>query len=167
VPLSSRGGKSVALGQELAIGLEVVGARHMDAPALEALEAMLEHRPVDLLQHVEADRDLEVGRDADDVGVERGVMQLAEREAVGNHRLAERVNIRKDVSGPQQFVMAESADGAALLVSTEHALAKATLVQALSDHRGDILPPRSQRRRVVELPGGRRVDLGVDRHDEG
>ena len=114
--------EGVALGQEVAIGLEVVGARHVDAPALEALQAMLEHRPVDLLQHVEAHRDLEVGRDANDVGVERGVMQLAEREAVGNHRLTERVDIREDVGGLQQLVMAEPADGAALLVGAEHAL---------------------------------------------
>jgi len=128
---------------------------------------MLEHRPVDLLQHVEAHRDLEVGRDADDVGVERGVMQLAEREAVGNHRLVEQVNIRKGVGGLQQRVMAEPTDGAALLVGTEHALTKAPLVQALPDHRSHILPPRGQRRRVVDLPGGRRADLGVDRHDEG
>jgi hypothetical protein len=42
--------EGVALGQEVAIGLEVVGARHVDAPALEALQAVLEHRPVDLLQ---------------------------------------------------------------------------------------------------------------------
>jgi hypothetical protein len=40
-------------------------------------------------------------------------------------------------------------------------------VQAAPDHRGHILPPRSQRRRVVDLPGGRRADLVVDRHDEG
>ena len=89
----------VALGQKVAIGLEVVGARHVDAAALEVLQAVLEHRPVDLLQHVEAHRDLEVGRDADDVGVERGVVQFAEREAVGNHRLAERVALREDVGG--------------------------------------------------------------------
>ena len=50
---------------------------------------MLEHRPVDLLQHVEAHRDLEVGRDADNVGVERSVMQLAEREAVDRSDPAE------------------------------------------------------------------------------
>ena len=43
----------------------------------------------------EVHRDLEVGRDADGVGVERGVMQLAEREAVGNYRLADRVDIRR------------------------------------------------------------------------
>ena len=46
--------EGVALGQEVAIGLEVVGARHVDAPALKALEAMQEHRSVDFLQHVEA-----------------------------------------------------------------------------------------------------------------
>jgi hypothetical protein len=36
----------------------VIGARHVDAPALEALQAMLEHRPVDFLQDVEAHGDL-------------------------------------------------------------------------------------------------------------
>ncbi len=36
--------EGVALGQEVAIGLEVVGARHVDAPALEALQAMLERK---------------------------------------------------------------------------------------------------------------------------
>ena len=39
----------VALGQEVAIGLEVVGVRYVNAPALKALQAMLEHRPVDFL----------------------------------------------------------------------------------------------------------------------
>src|SRR5207249_11961577 len=81
--------QGVALGQEVAIGLEVVGARHVDAPALKALQPVLKHRPVDLFQDVEAHLDLEVGRDADDVGVERGMMELAEREAVGDYRLAE------------------------------------------------------------------------------
>ncbi len=34
----------VALGQEVAIGLEVVGARYMDASALKALQARLGSR---------------------------------------------------------------------------------------------------------------------------
>jgi len=46
--------EDVALGQEVAIGLEVVGARHVDAPALEVLQAALEHRPVGLREDVEA-----------------------------------------------------------------------------------------------------------------
>ena len=93
--------EGVALGQEVAIGLEVIGARHVDAPALEALQAMLEHRPVDFLQHVEAHDDLEVRRHADDVRVERGVVKLAEREAVGNDRLAQRMAVGEDVGGFQ------------------------------------------------------------------
>src|SRR5437870_2102586 len=93
-------------------------------------------------------------------------MEFAEREAVGNDRLPQGMAVREDVSGFQQLVMAEPADGAALLVGAEHALAKAPLVQALADHRGHVLPPRGQRRRVVELPGGRRPDLVIDRHDK-
>jgi len=79
--------EGVALGQEVAIGLEVVGVRHVEAPALEALQAVLEHRPVDLGEDVEAHGDCEVGRDADEVAVEGGVVELAERQAVGNNRL--------------------------------------------------------------------------------
>jgi len=55
----------------------MVGARHVDAPALKALEAMLKHRPIDFLQDVEAHGDLEVGCDADEVAVEGGVVELA------------------------------------------------------------------------------------------
>jgi hypothetical protein len=64
-------------------------ARHVDAPAVEALPAMLEHRPVDLCEDVEAHGDFEVGRDADEVAVEGGVVELAERQAVGKDRLAQ------------------------------------------------------------------------------
>src|SRR2546428_7122689 len=164
--LSPRGGRARGARPGVAIGLEVVGARHVDAPALKALEAMLKHRPVDFLHYVEAHGDLEVRRDADEVTVEGGVVELAERETVGNDRLAQGMAVREDVSGFQQLVMAEPADGAALLVSAEHALAKAPLVQALPDHRGHVLSPRGQRRRVIDLPGGRRPDLVIDRHDE-
>jgi len=40
-------------------------------------------------------------------------------------------------------------------------------MQALADHRGDVLPPGGQRCRVVDLPGSRRAHLVVDRDDEG
>ena len=92
---------------------------------------MQEHGPVDLLQNVESNFDLQLRRDADDVRVERRVVELAEREAVGHDRLPQGMAIRKDVGRLQQRVMAEPTDGAALLVSAEHALAKAPLVQAL------------------------------------
>src|SRR5437773_6089155 len=63
--------------------------------------------------------------------------------------------------------MAKPADSAALFVSAEHALAETALVEALADHRGDVLPPSCRRGRVIELPGGWCLDLVVDRHDEG
>ncbi len=67
----------------------------------------------DTAQHVEAHGDLEVGRDADEIAVEGGVVELAEREAVGNDRLPQRMAVGEDVSGFQQLAMAEPADGAA------------------------------------------------------
>jgi len=62
-------------------------------------------------------------------------VELAEREAVGNDRLAQGMAVGEDVGGLQQLVMAEAADGAALLVGAEHALAKPPLVQVLPDDR--------------------------------
>ena len=85
-------------------------------------------------------------------------MELAQREIVAGHRLTERVAIGQDVGGFQQLVMAEPADGAALLIGAEHALAEAPLVKALPDDRGHVLPPRGQRAGVVDLPGGRCAD---------
>jgi hypothetical protein len=123
----------VTLCQEVSIRLEVVDSRHVDVSALEALEAVLEHRAVDLLEHVEADLDLEVGCDADDVGIEGRVMQLAQREAVGNHWLSQGMAVGQDMGSVQQLVMAEPADGTALTVGTEHTLAKAALVQTLAN----------------------------------
>lgn len=61
---------------------------------MEPLHSMLQHRSVDFLQHVEAHLDVIVGIDADDVTIERGVMQLAQCEAVRNARLAFRIAIR-------------------------------------------------------------------------
>jgi hypothetical protein len=62
---------------------------------------MLEHRPVDLREDVEAHGDFEVGRDADEVAIEGGVVELAERQAVGNDRLTEGMAVGEDVGGLQ------------------------------------------------------------------
>lgn len=53
----------VAFRQEVTVRLEMVGARHVDASALKALQPVQEHPPVDPFQHVEPDGDLEVRRD--------------------------------------------------------------------------------------------------------
>ena len=51
--------------------------------------------------------------------------------------------VGEDVGGFQQLVMAEAAEGEALLVGAEHALA---------DHCGHTVPPRGRRRRLKHLP---------------
>ena len=114
--------------------------------------------------------DLEIGRDADDVAVERGVMQLAAaRRAVGDHRLAQRMAVGQDVRRLQQLV-----DGAADRWRSTAGrrritrCAKAALVQPLAHHRGDVLPPRGERRRVARTarPLGAPTWASIG-HDEG
>jgi hypothetical protein len=51
---------------------------------VETLQAMLQHRTIDLLQHIEPHFDPVVRRDTYDVAVERGVVELAQGEPVGN-----------------------------------------------------------------------------------
>ena len=65
---------------------------------VESLETVLEHRAINLLEHVQTDFDLVVGPDTKNVRVEGGVVQLAERHPVGNHRMPLGVTIGQDVS---------------------------------------------------------------------
>lgn len=55
---------------------------------MELLKSMFQHRTVVLIEDFASDLDDVVRVDADDVAVERGVVDLAEREAVGHNRFA-------------------------------------------------------------------------------
>ena len=72
----------------------------MNELALEPLETVQQHRAVVLPEDVIADLDDQIRSHSQNVPVERGVVKLAEREAIGDHRLAERVAIREDVVLP-------------------------------------------------------------------
>ena len=63
--------------------------------------------------------------------------------------------------------MAESADRAALLVRSEHTLAKATLVQALADNRGHVLPLCLRLQRGCGVRGWGRDGLGTGARGRG
>lgn len=69
--------------------------------SLELLEAMTEHRAVDLLQDVLAHFDNQVRTDADNMTVERGVVQLAQRQPIRDERLAFWMAVGKDMGGIQ------------------------------------------------------------------
>ena len=59
--------------------LEKRAIRCPNGPLVELLEPVLQHRPVNLFEHVETDHDLVVGSDAENLRIEGGVVKLAER----------------------------------------------------------------------------------------
>jgi len=65
---------------------------------VQPLEAVNEHRPVGFREHIRTDLDHEIGAHADQILVERRMMQLAWRETIGDLRLACGVRILGDVS---------------------------------------------------------------------
>ena len=103
---------------------------------------MTEHRAVDFVQYVGTDLDHVVRPHAKDVSVERGVMEFAEREAVGNDGLAAGVTVHATAgatpgtTGTGPGVMVTAADPLTLF-STAGALAaggdasKASIFQAV------------------------------------
>ncbi|MCI0458172.1 MAG: hypothetical protein L0Z62_14505 [Gemmataceae bacterium] len=72
-------------------------ARHVEAGALKPPKAVSQHRPVGLAEDVAADLGRQVGSDPQDEPVEGGVVQLAERQPVGDDGSALRVPVREDV----------------------------------------------------------------------
>jgi len=72
---------------------------------MEALQPVLQHRAVNLLQHVHPHLDHVIGPHADDVRVERRVVQLAQRQAVRHQRLAFEMGVSDDVGRFEQFLM--------------------------------------------------------------
>ena len=86
----------------VAIGPVPLARRQVQPPAVQALER-LEHRAVVLRSQPLGDMHPVVGIDPDQVSVEGSVMDLGERDAVGNDRLAERlVAVGDDVGGVEQ-----------------------------------------------------------------
>jgi len=80
----------------------------VDQLAGDLLQAVPEHRTVDLFQNVAPDFDDVVGSHAEDARVEGRVVQLAEGESVGNDRLAARVSIGKDVRGFEELTVTQT-----------------------------------------------------------
>ncbi len=70
---------------------------------IERLQTMTEHRPVDLLQDVTANLNSHVGVHPKDVGVERSVMNLAERKTIRNNGVTEWLVIGNDMRRVEQL----------------------------------------------------------------
>jgi hypothetical protein len=97
---------------------------------IEGAQAMLQHGSVALVAQGGAQVDAAVGIDADEVGVEGGVVELAQRQAVVGRGDALFFAVADDVGGVEQLAVAQATDGTALFVGHEHAITKLVLVQA-------------------------------------
>src|ERR1017187_4246459 len=98
--------------EEPTIWLEHVAARNKYPRAVEPLQAVLKHRPVDLFKHIEPHLNSIIRAHPEDVAVECGVMQLAEREAVRHSRLAIGIAGSNDVSSLEPFLVPAAAASA-------------------------------------------------------
>lgn len=92
---------------------------------------MDEHGAIDLMQHLEADLDDENGTDPDDVAIEGWMMELAQRQTVGNGWLSQRVTVGQDVRRVKELVVPEPADCAGLVIGAYNSLAELRLVKAM------------------------------------
>ncbi|MBI3403255.1 MAG: cupin domain-containing protein [Acidobacteria bacterium] len=123
----------ISLFQQSSIRLPRISTRREQSCAVESLKTMNQHRAVRLIEHVLPHFDNGVGRDSNEVPIEGGMMKLAQREAVGNGRHAERIRIRHDMRGLEQFVAFEPAHRTVMLIGANDALAKLRLIQPLPE----------------------------------
>src|SRR2546425_12310490 len=121
----------VALLHELPVRPQRRVARQQEARVLESLQAVLQDRPVRLVENVLAQLHRQVRPHAQDVPVERRVVQLAQRQPVRHDRLAPRMPVRQDVRRVEQLLVPQPADGALLAVGPQHPLPELLLVHAL------------------------------------
>src|SRR2546426_2870257 len=121
----------VALFHELPVRPQRRVARQQEARVLESLQAVLQHRAVWLAENVRAQLHRQVRPHAQDVPVERRVVQLAQRQPVRHDRLAPRMPVRQDVRRVEQLLVPQPADGALLAVRPQHPLPELLLVHAL------------------------------------
>ena len=90
--------------------------RENNLMVVELLKPVPQHRTIMLLHDVVPDFDDLVGSDADDVVIESGMVDLAERQSVLHDGQPLRVSIWQDVCRVQQGHVTQPADGALAII---------------------------------------------------
>nr|WP_084956277.1 DEAD/DEAH box helicase family protein [Thermoactinospora rubra] len=119
---------------QLWLGPVCPAARHHQSQAVHLLQAVLEHRPVDLFEDIGPYLDHQVGTNPEDVLVIGGMVDLAQRQPVGHRGDAAFLPVRDDVGGIKQRQMPEVAHRAARLVRLDHPLPEDRLVEPPPGH---------------------------------
>jgi len=76
---------------------------------VQSLQSVREHGAIILIPHVLPDFDCIVGPDSEEIGIESGMVQLAQGKAVRHDRLPARFSIGDDMGRVQKLAMAQPA----------------------------------------------------------
>jgi hypothetical protein len=154
-------------GQELSRRLQLGCVWRMQSLSVEPLQTKLEHRPIRLVQDVRPQLDHEVRPHAEDVAVERGVVQLAESQSVRDDGLSPGVSVWENVGRVQKLGVTQTAHGTALAIGPQDAPAKRHLMEATLGKLCDVLAASfGSHRRTARKSLGERL-VAVDRDGEG
>src|SRR6266849_7916406 len=130
----------VARAQKVHIGPQRLLTRHGNDLTVETLQTDFEHRTVCLTQNVMPDLDLQIGSNTQDVRVERGVVELAQSEAIRNDRFSKRMFVGQYVSCIQQLLVAQSAYGTGFVIGVQNPHAEERLMKPPGHQRGEVSP---------------------------
>lgn len=98
---------------------------------MRLLDPVDQDGPVLFTEHVRANLDDEIGPDAEEVRVERSVVELAERQPVGDDRVTPWMAIPQDASGVEPLLVTKPADGTPARTGAQHARTKLVRMHAL------------------------------------
>ena len=113
---------------------------HHQVLAVQILQAVAQHRAVDLSQQVRTNLNLRMRSDPKDPSVERRMMDFAQRQTVANHRFPAFDAIRNDMGGVQQFAMTKRAHCATRFVCAQNLRSEHRLVQATPGFGDHVAP---------------------------
>src|SRR4249920_2196551 len=95
-------------GEAVAVGAPDVPPRMLNRASVEALQH-LQHRTIVVVEQAACDMNAQMWCDADQVLVERPVMDGAEAQAIAHHRFARLLDVRDDVRRVEEAYLAEPA----------------------------------------------------------
>lgn len=139
--------------KEILGGLKFRSLGQDDAGPVKSLDSVYQRRPVLLAKNVCTNLDREIRTYANEVAIESGMVERAQRKAVSDKRVSSRLRVGNDVGGIQQFLVPKATEGALTPVRIEHSLAECPLMQADADSGSHV----SSARRIYIVARGRAV----------
>jgi hypothetical protein len=117
-------------------------AWQVDLLAMDLLETDDEHRSIGFREDGRTDFDHVIRSNGEEETIERGVMQLAEGDAITHDWLAPEIAVRRDMRSVEKLLVPQSAKSAPLSISANHTLTESNLMQSAAERSRHIGSPR-------------------------